>query len=120
MRGNEHLESSPSEDGAAHAGPQKFPAPDQIFRQYDRDADGKLALKELGLLLRSLGFSDEESDQMRVEMDRNSDAVVSSKEFRTYLMVPAGTEEQPAAEQPADSAPQLAALAQPTAGQALV
>jgi len=90
-------------NGRQSAAAKGFPPPDQIFRQYDRNADGKLTGEEVSGLLKSLGFTSEESEQMKVEMDRNQDSTVSPKEFKTYLMVPVNAEvaqtQEPAGEQ---------------------
>lgn len=91
--------------GAHHGGALKgFPAPEQIFRQYDRNRDGSLVGEELTALLKSLGFSPDESDQMRGEIDRNGDQLVSQKEFKNYLTNPLGVGEDSGAGEQADTA----------------
>jgi len=89
-----------------------FPAPEQIFRQYDRNRDGSLVGDELSGLLKSLGFSPEESDQMRGEIDRNGDQLVSQREFKLYLTNPIGAAE----DEQVDAAPPPQAM-QPNAKQ---
>ena len=59
----------------------------EAFDIFDYDGDGCITIKELGIVMRSLGqnISEKELIEMIIELDENGDGVIEFKEF-LFLM----------------------------------
>mmetsp|Transcript_59665 Transcript_59665/g.177531 ORF Transcript_59665/g.177531 Transcript_59665/m.177531 type:complete len:349 (+) Transcript_59665:56-1102(+) len=82
-----------------------IPSADKMFEEYDSEAPhGHLSNAESGGLLKELGFTADEIQQMQREMDVNGDHQITKKEFNSYIDVPEEPQQPQKPQQPREAA----------------
>mmetsp|Transcript_21059 Transcript_21059/g.41114 ORF Transcript_21059/g.41114 Transcript_21059/m.41114 type:complete len:284 (-) Transcript_21059:35-886(-) len=71
-----------------------------LFRQHDKNGDGSIDRNELFEVMKRVGLSEAECENMFIEADLNKDGVIQYEEFVAWIFDDAPKKEEPTSESP--------------------